>query len=303
MPSPELALRIDSLVVRYGPRPVVNGLSLTAALGAVTAVVGPNGAGKSTTIEACAGLRDVTSGTIEVLGEMVRPLHAPSGIGVMLQDGGLYPTARPLELTRFVASLYPDPLDPASLLERLAIDPAARSTVRRMSGGEQQRLKAALALVGRPRLAFLDEPTAGLDATGRAVVHELVRELAEQGAGVVITTHLMDDVEALADHVVVVHAGQVALDGTLDELVGPSDAVWFTAPAHSALAPLQGALGAGGAVSEVAPGLFAATGASDAVSMAAIASWCAQQAPAGSITRVGRRSLNDVVADAAEGRP
>lgn len=290
------ALRIDRLVVRYGPRAVVDGLSLEAPDQAVTAIVGPNGAGKTTTIEACAGLVRPTTGAIEVLGSPVRPGHAPAGIGVMLQDGGLYPTARPAELVAYVSSLYPDPLPGRELLERLSIDPGSRATVRRLSGGEQQRLKAALALVGRPRLAFLDEPTAGLDANGRMIVHDLVREVVDAGTAVVITTHLMDDVEALADVVHVVDAGRVIRSATLPDLVGSEDSVWFTGTAHAALGELGAALAPGARLEEMSPGEYCAVGASDAVSMAAIASWCAQQAPAGRILRVGRRSLADAVA-------
>lgn len=294
------ALRIDRLTVRYGSRAVVDGLSLVASSGEVTAIVGPNGAGKTTTIEACVGLVVPSAGAIEILGRPVRSGHATSGVGVMLQDGGLYSTARPAELVEYVASLYSDPLDGHQLLERLSIDPTSRVTVRRMSGGEQQRLKAALALVGRPRLAFLDEPTAGLDAAGREVVHALVRELVADGASVVITTHLMDDVEALADAVRVVAAGRVVRSGTLTDLVGEADAVWFKAAVHADLVPLSGALPTEARLQEVAPGEYVATGADDAVSMTAISSWCAQQHPAGRILRVGRRSLAQVVADTLE---
>lgn len=289
------ALVVCDLVVHAEARRIVDGLSMCAPRGQVTAVVGPNGAGKSTTIEACAGLRTFDSGAIEVLGQAIRAGHAPAGIGVMLQDGGLYPTARPLELTQYVASLYPDPLDAASTLDRLGLDPGTRTTVRRLSGGEQQRLKAALALIGRPQLVFLDEPTAGLDAQGRRIVHDLVRELINHGSSVVITTHLMDDVEALAEQVVIVDNGRSILQAPVDVIVGTHEDVRFSGPAHGDLAGLRQALPAASGLRETSPGEYVATGVPDALSMSAIAAWCAQQIPAGRVLSVGRRSLAEAV--------
>jgi ABC-2 type transport system ATP-binding protein len=209
-------------VVRYGARTAVSGLSFEAPTGQVTALVGPNGAGKTSTVEVCVGLRPRAAGGVEVVGRDVSHRNrAPDPrIGVMLQDGGLYSTARPFELVRYIASLYPDPDDPATLLEGLGIDPSARTTIRRLSGGEQQRVKTAAALVGRPRLAFLDEPTAGLDALGRRAFHDRVRALVDDGSTIVLTTHLMDDVERLADHVAVLDRGRVVADGTPAELTG-----------------------------------------------------------------------------------
>ena len=146
---PESAVRVRDLVVRYGARTAVAGLSFEAPTGQVTALVGPNGAGKTSTVEVCVGLRPRAGGTVEVLGRAVshRTAAPDPRIGVMLQDGGLYSTARPLELVRYIASLYPDPDDPATLLEGLGIDPRTRTTIRRLSGGEQQRVKTR----GRPR--------------------------------------------------------------------------------------------------------------------------------------------------------
>jgi ABC-2 type transport system ATP-binding protein len=303
VPAP--AVDVRDLVVRYGARTAVSGLGFQAAAGQVTALVGPNGAGKTSTVEACVGLRRPDRGTITLLGEPVGPGGPPAGlrarVGVMLQDGGLYGTARPLELVRHVASLYPRRREPAELLERLGIDPATRTTIRRLSGGEQRRVAAAAALVGRPELAFLDEPTAGLDSLARREFHDLVRELVDDGATIVLTTHVMDDVERLADHVVVVASGRVVRDGSVPDLLGDEETVGFRGPLHADLSGLRAVLPADGDVVEDPPGHYRVSGAADPLVLSAIASWCAQNGIRTADLSVGRRSLEDVVVDLVGG--
>ncbi len=295
------AVDVRDLVVRYGSRIAVDGLSFTARRGEVTALVGPNGAGKTSTVEACVGLRRPDAGSIRVLGEEIGPrgpaadLHAR--VGVMLQDGGLYATARPLELVRHIAALYPRPGDPAQLLERLGIDPASRTTIRRLSGGEQRRVAAAAALVGSPEVAFLDEPTTGLDALARRDFHDLVRDLVRNGTSIVLTTHIMDDVERLADHVVVVARGTAVLSGSVAELVGDDETVSFRGPMHADLGGLRAVLPEQGDVQEGPPGSYTVTGAADPLVLSAIAAWCAQHRIRTADLSVGRRSLEDVVVD------
>ncbi len=298
--SDPAALAVRDLVVRYGTTTAVAGLSFEAHRGRVTAVVGPNGAGKTSTIEACVGLRRRTAGEVELLGEPVTAAGsvAPAvreRVGVMLQDGGLYATARPLELVRHVAGLYPDPDDPAGLLARLGIDPATRTTVRRMSGGEQRRIACAAALVGRPKVVFLDEPTAGLDAVARREFHALVRERVADGLAVVLTTHLMDDVERLADHVIVVAGGRSVREGSVADLVGDDESVSFRGPLHADVAGLVAVLPEGGTVVEDSPGHYRVTGAADPMVLSAIAAWCAQHGVRTADLSVGRRTLEDVV--------
>ena len=296
MPPP--AVQVTDLVVRYGSRTAVDGLSFEAPVGQVLALVGPNGGGKSTTVEVCVGLREAAAGSIELLGH-----HGPAvaglraRIGVMLQDGGLYPSARPLELVRYIASLYPEPDDPAMLLERLGVDPSARTPIRRLSGGEQQRVKCALALVGRPELVFLDEPTAGLDSAGRRTFHHLVSELRDRGVTVVLTTHLMDDVERLADRIVVISHGRAIREGTLEELVGGVDTIAIQVPANTDTSGLLAALPAGVRIDEAAPGRLRVIAASDPMILAVVAGWCAEHGVPTSDLSVGRRSLEDVVVD------
>ncbi|MHB1212968.1 MAG: ABC transporter ATP-binding protein [Candidatus Nanopelagicales bacterium] len=302
------AVSVRDLVVRFGSRPAVAGLGFDAPHGQVTAIVGPNGAGKSTTVAACVGLVTGWAGRIALLGSSRDPARtAPAAerarVGVMLQDGGLYPSARPGELVAYVASLHPDPLDPAALLDQLGLDPGTRTPIRRLSGGEQQRVKCALALVGRPDLAFLDEPTAGLDAEGRRAFHGLVRGLRDAGTSIVLTTHLMDDVERLADRVVVVARGRDVRSGTLDDLVGDEDCISFSGPLRADLGALASALPPGCQIVESRPGRYRATGASDPLALSAIASWTARHGARSSSITVGRESLEDVVLDLVGRQP
>lgn len=299
---------IRDLVVRYGARTAVAGVSLTADDGSISALVGPNGAGKTSTVEVCVGLRTPSAGTVQVLGTALpgsasdrQRVHAQ--VGVMLQDGGLYPTARPLEMVQHVASLYPNPDQPAALLDSVGVDPSTRTTIRRLSGGEQRRVAAACALVGRPRLVFLDEPTTGLDATGRRAFHDLLLDRVHAGMTVVLTTHLLDDVERLADKVIVMADGAIVREGSVSDLVGEDDAIAFRGPRHMELDDLRDALPPGTSVSETPPGFYRISGTLDPMSLATVAAWCGQHGVRTPDLRLGRRSLEDVVIDLVEGRP
>ena len=213
-------MSVSHLVKRYGSTTALDGATWAAAAGEVTAVLGPNGAGKTTMIECCEGLRRPDDGQVRVLD--TDPWHAPAEhrarVGVMLQDGGLPNSARPVHLLRHLARMYavPAPLDP--LVQRLGIDQFAGTSVRRLSGGQRQRVALAAALVGRPQVAFLDEPSAGLDPHARLDVWDLVRATADEGAAVVLTTHSFEEAERLADHIVVVADGHVVAQGSLAEV-------------------------------------------------------------------------------------
>jgi ABC-2 type transport system ATP-binding protein len=217
---PEAAVEITGLVKRYAGRAAVDGLDLTAPLGQVTAVLGPNGAGKTTTVEICEGFRRPDAGTVQVLGRDPQADHevlAPR-VGVMLQSGGIYPGARAGEMLTLLASFAVHPLDVTQLLDRVGLTRAAKTPYRRLSGGEQQRLSLAMAIVGRPELVFLDEPTAGLDPHARRAAWALIEDLKSAGVSVVLTTHHLDEAEHLADHVVIVDRGRVVASGTPAEL-------------------------------------------------------------------------------------
>src|SRR5262245_25519055 len=185
------AVEVSSLTIRYGDVVAVSSLSFTASAGEVTCVLGPNGAGKTSTIEALEGLRRPASGTLSVLGlDPGRDQRAlTERIGVMLQEGGIHPGLRPPEVLRHAAALYPSALSVGSLLSRLGLSGLERRTYRQLSGGEQRRLALAVALVGRPSVAFLDEPTAGVDPQGRQVIRQVVADLRREGVTVVLTTH------------------------------------------------------------------------------------------------------------------
>lgn len=296
------AVVVERLVKTYSGRNVVNGLSLRAVAGQVTAVLGTNGAGKTTTVECCEGLRTPDGGTVRVLG--VDPARAGAdhraAVGVMLQGGGLPNGARPLSLVRHIARLHAHPLDPVALAERLGVDEFARTPVRRLSGGQRQRLALACAVVGRPSVVFLDEPSAGLDPQARLVVWDLVAELRSAGAAIVLTTHLIEEAERLADQIVVVDRGAVVAEGTPDQLTGgaaSADAVRFSAVPGLDLATMRAALPAAVRVDEPAPGEYVVAGVIDPLVLSTVTSWCAshQVMPRG--LALGRRTLEDVFLD------
>lgn len=209
-----VGLRRDVGAVR-----AVDDATWTARTGEVTAVLGPNGAGKTTTMECLEGLQRPSAGTARVLG--TDPWRATAEhrarVGVMLQEGGLPVTTSARRLLDHVARLHASPADVTHLMERLDITRVGDRSIRRLSGGERQRVALAAALVGCPQVAFLDEPTAGLDPHARLEVWELVRETARTAA-VVVTTHSFEEAERIADHVVIMNAGRVVAEGSLDEV-------------------------------------------------------------------------------------
>lgn len=209
------AIDVRELVKTYGGRNAVDGLTLAVPEGSVCALLGANGAGKTTTVECLEGFRRPDAGTVRVLGLDPRGDRARLMplLGVMLQEGGAHQYATPREILRLYARFYPTALDPDHLLERLGLIEAAGKRVRQLSGGQRQRLNLALALVGRPRVALLDEPTVGMDPSARRQTWDLIEELRADGVTVLLTTHLMDEAERLADLVAVVDRGRlVALD-------------------------------------------------------------------------------------------
>lgn len=297
------AVRVDGLVKRYGGRAVVDGLSFEAARGRVTAVLGPNGAGKTTTIECAEGLRHPDDGTVRVLGldPAADAARLRPRVGVMLQDGGLPTGARAGELLRHVAALHARPLPTGELLDLLGLSAHARTTVRRLSGGQKQRLALATAIVGRPELVFLDEPSAGLDPQSRLAVWALVERLRADGVSIVLTTHLMDEAERLADQVVVVDHGRVVAAGTPAELVGLQDTLHFGGPAGLDLAGLRDALGEAVVAAEPSPGRYKVARpdgqALDPQVIAAVTAWCAATGVRPEGLSLGRRTLEDVFLD------
>ncbi|MGI8702149.1 MAG: ABC transporter ATP-binding protein [Nocardioidaceae bacterium] len=295
------AVEIRDLVMRYGDKAAVDGLSLTVAAGGVTAVLGPNGAGKTTTIETCEGYRRPQSGTVRVLGLDPRRDHrelAPR-VGVMLQQGGAWSMVRAREMLGYVASLYSAALDVDLLVERLGLSSCGRTPYRRLSGGQQQRLGVAMAVVGRPDLVFLDEPTAGLDPQSRHATWELVEELSRDGVTVVLTTHYIEEAERLASHVHVLDDGRLLASGSPAELTARAsgETIRFHASAGLDLAALAAAVPPGCTVTAHPGGGYAVSGDVSPHTLAAVTSWCAGHGIMPEHLSVGRATLEDVFLD------
>lgn len=241
--SQQLAVSIDSLVKEFKPSrafaakhperlnsrgyiSAVNGLSFAASRGQVTVLLGSNGAGKTTTLACAQGLQKPTSGLVRLLGE--NPWGASSElrarVGIMLQDGGLPQAMHPVPLLKHIAQMYKIPLPVNDLIERLGIDSFNGTTIRRLSGGQKQRVALAAALIGQPDVLFLDEPSAGLDPQSRQVVFDIIREQKESGVAIILTTHLLDDAQKLADTVYIVNEGSVVRHGSVQELLATPSA-------------------------------------------------------------------------------
>ena len=292
------AVEIRDLVKRYGHMAAVDGLSLRASRGAVTAVLGPNGAGKTTTIEICEGYRRPDAGSAAVLGlDPVADARAlRPRVGVMLQSGGIPPAVRPGEYLAVLARFHAHPLDPAWLLDRLGLTGCARTPFRRLSGGQQQRLSLAAAIIGRPELVFLDEPTAGLDPQARHATWELIAELRAAGVSVVLTTHFMEEAERLADGVVIVDHGRLVAEGTPAELTGTDGQLRFRAEPGLSTDSLLSALADGTAVKESPAGHYVVEvqGRVDPQLLAAVTGWCADHGVLAKDLSVESRTLEDV---------
>ena len=214
------AVVVENLTIRYGDFVAVDNVSFQAEFGEVTAILGPNGAGKSSTIETCEGYRAPTSGAVQVLQKnpFTQRTSLHSEVGVMLQEGGVYPSARVHETIAQYCALYNRGVDPATLLTAVDLESKASSTWRRLSGGEKQRMLLALALAARPRVAFLDEPTSGVDINGRDAIRHIINDLAANGTAVVLATHELDEAERLAQRVVLFDHGKIVANAPLTTL-------------------------------------------------------------------------------------
>ncbi len=278
----------EDLVVRYGDTLAVDRLSFTARAGEIVALLGPNGAGKTSTVETLEGYRRPAAGKVRVLGldphndhnELVRHM------GVMLQRGGIYPMLGSAQVLDLFARYYDDPEDPEQLIDLVGLRAVRKTPWRRLSGGEQQRLSLALALVGRPSVVFLDEPTAGVDPEGRLAVRSVIAGLKESGISVILTTHELTEAERLADRVVIIdHGRKLAEDSPARLAAWSADgSIRFTADpgldAAALAAAVASAVGDEATVDEERPGAYrlrpgARASAPEAV--AAVARWLAER--------------------------
>ena len=298
-PVPASAVEITGMVKRYGPVTAVDGLTLSAKRGAVTAILGPNGAGKTTTIEACEGYRAVDGGTVRVLGlDPVRDATAlRPRVGVMLQEGGIPPAVPAGEYLRTLSRFHVKPHDAAWLLDIVGLTSHAKTPYKRLSGGQQQRLSLAAAVLGRPELVFLDEPTAGMDPQARHATWDLVTALKRDGVAVILTTHFMEEAERLADHVVIIDHGRTVASGSPAELTGSAGQLRFRAEPGLDTESLLAALPPGAVAKESPAGhyLIEVPGRSvQPALLAAVTAWCADRGVLPSTLRIESRTLEDI---------
>ncbi|GAA0524777.1 ABC transporter ATP-binding protein [Paractinoplanes ferrugineus] len=205
---------------RYGDTLALDGVSLDITAGQIVGVLGPNGAGKSTLISLLTGIRKPSSGRVELLGQDPRQPAGRRHLGVTPQETGLPATLRVAEVVDFVRAHYPDPLPQAELLGRFGLADLARRQTGGLSGGQKRRVAVALAFAGRPKIVFLDEPTTGLDIEARRSLWDGIREFHADGGTVVLTSHYLEEVEALARRAVVIGGGRVLADDTVDAVRG-----------------------------------------------------------------------------------
>jgi ABC-2 type transport system ATP-binding protein len=214
------AIEVQGLRKSYGEREAVRGISFTVRRGEVFGLLGPNGAGKTTTVEILEGFRERSAGSVAVLG--MDPGERPSAlrerVGIVLQSSGLYRHLTVREAVEHWAGLYPAPRDVDETLALTGLEESAGVRTRALSGGQQRRLDFALALIGDPELVFLDEPTTGFDPAARRQAWDAVRSLQELGKTVLLTTHYLDEAQALADRVAIVKNGAILAEGAPGEL-------------------------------------------------------------------------------------
>ena len=294
------AIVVDKFSKSYGSNRVVDNLQFTVQRGEFFALLGPNGAGKTTTVETLEGYRIPDQGTIRVLGlDPIRDAHMlKPQIGVMLQQDGLYPGLTAREVLHLFAGYYEYPQNIDALLERVGLTASAKTRCRRLSGGQKRRLALAVALIGTPTLVFLDEPTAGMDPQARLATWEIMLDLKRNGVTVLLTTHLMDEAERLADRVGIIDHGRLIALDTPSNMTGMQNAhiVRFVAPAGLDCMQLA-ALPSAHKAEEIRPGSYLIeTNTDDTVPdlLVELMAWLRDRAITLSELRVGHGSLEEL---------
>ena len=218
----ELAIEVSDLHKTYGPVEAVRGVSFRVRRGEVFGLLGPNGAGKTTTVEILEGYRQRSAGEVWVLGHDPedRRRDQQERVGIVLQSCGFYPRVTVREAVEHFAKAYPRPRDPTQTIALVGLEEKADARTKELSGGQRRRLDLALALIGDPELVFLDEPTTGFDPAARRTAWGVVRRLKDLGKTVLLTTHYLDEAQALADRVAIVKDGRIVAEGPPDRL-GP----------------------------------------------------------------------------------
>ncbi|MFB4307766.1 ABC transporter ATP-binding protein [Actinomadura sp. GTD37] len=241
------AIRVDGLRQRYGDFEAVAGISFDVGAGELFALLGTNGAGKTTTLETLEGHRAAHAGTVRVLGHdphrerrAVRPR-----IGIMLQEGGFFADLTVAETVDHWRGFTPAARDRDEAVALAGLTDKAGVRVRQLSGGQKRRLDLALALLGRPAVLFLDEPTSGMDPEARHATWKIVRDVVAAGTTVLLTTHYLEEAEHLADRLAILHRGRIETAGTVGEVVaGHGDRISFRMPGHLQITELPALRGA-----------------------------------------------------------
>jgi ABC-2 type transport system ATP-binding protein len=238
------AVEVNDLTVNFGALRAVDDVSLHVNYGEVVTLLGPNGAGKTTVVETLLGFRSPTSGAVRLHG--LNPVRDHREVvvrtGALLQRGGVWFPMTPRQVLGLTASYYDAPRDAEELLDLLDLARCARTPWRRLSGGEQQRTLLALALLGRPRVLVLDEPTTAVDPEGRQVIRRLIASERDRGCALLVTTHELTEAERSSDRVIIMNRGRVVIHGTLEQLAGaPEMIIELSGPVDAA--DLASALG------------------------------------------------------------
>lgn len=234
-------ISVRNLVKKYGTYEAVKGISFDVMEGEIFGLLGPNGAGKSSTLEIIETLREKTSGEVIVAGMDLdkEPANIKKVIGVQLQTSGFYPSLTLTELINLFGGLYNQPVQPLELLKLVNLADKAKSKFKQLSGGQKQRFSIATTLINKPKVIFLDEPTTGLDPQARRSLWELIKNIRQQGATVIITTHYMDEAEQLCDRIAIIDEGRIIEIGTPDAMIDDLVAKGFERPKQVKSANLE----------------------------------------------------------------
>lgn len=234
-------ISVKNLVKKYGNYEAVKGISFDVMEGEIFGLLGPNGAGKSSTLEIIETLREKTSGQVMVAGMDLdkEPANIKKVIGVQLQTSGFYPSLTLTELINLFGGLYNQPVQPLQLLQLVNLADKAKSKFKELSGGQKQRFSIATTLINKPKVIFLDEPTTGLDPQARRSLWELIKNIRQQGATVIITTHYMDEAEQLCDRIAIIDEGRIIEIGTPDAMIDDLVAKGFERPKQVKSANLE----------------------------------------------------------------
>ena len=212
-------VRLTDVSRDFGPVKALSNVTLSIPAGGTVGLLGPNGSGKTTMLSLIAGLRDPTSGTVELFGADPRDRASRERLGVTPQQSGIVKEMKVLGMTRFIAGHYADHEDAETLLEKFGISQLAGKRIGGLSGGQQRLLSVALAFAGRPRLVLLDEPSTGLDTMARNHLWDAIRRGARSGITILLTSHYLEEVQELSDRIIIIREGRIVADGSTEKII------------------------------------------------------------------------------------